>query len=126
MFCMPHTIRSGVQHAKKFVFIGASYKFDHRVIRDFLLTKRFNGSTFTIVDIDKTPLKLVTDLTRRMVRQSGQDIRIEGTLDSEEALHGADFVFPAFSVGGDAANEKDAAIAYQYGIVSPVGDTIGP
>ena len=79
---MPHTIRPGPQHAKKFVFIGASYKFDHRVIRDFLLTKRFNGSTFTIVDIDERPLKLVTDLTRRMVKQAGQDIKIDGVTDN--------------------------------------------
>lgn len=123
---MPHTIRPGVQHAKKFVFIGASYKFNHRVIRDFLLTKRFNGSTFTVVDIDKTPLKLVTDLARRMVKQSAQDVKIEGTLDMEAALHGADFVFPAFSVGGDSASERDAAIAFQFGMVSPIGDTVGP
>jgi alpha-galactosidase len=121
-----HAVRPGIQHAKKFVFIGASYKFDHRVVRDFLLTRRFNGSTFTIVDIDPVPLKLVTDLTRRMVKQSGQDIKIEGTLDLEKALHRADFVFPTFSVGGDKAWEKDAALAYKYGIVSPVGDTIGP
>ena len=119
-------VQSGPQHAKKFVFIGASYKFDHRVIRDFLLTKRFSGSTFTIVDIDNEPLKLVTDLTRRMVKQSGQDVTIEGTLDLEMALHGADFVFPAFSVGGDPAREKDAAIANKYNVVQPVADTIGP
>ncbi|HEY3322580.1 MAG TPA: hypothetical protein VGP72_19120 [Planctomycetota bacterium] len=123
---MPHTIRPGVQHAKKFVFIGASYKFDHRVIRDFLLTKRFNGSTFTILDIDPEPLKLVTDLTRRMVAQSGQNLTIKGTLDLDEALTGADFVFPSFSVGGDKAWLKDAAIAYKYGSVCPVSDTIGP
>jgi len=123
---MTHTIRPGVQHAKKFVFIGASYKFNHRVIRDFLLSKRFNGSTFTVVDIDKTPLKLVTDLAKRMVKQSAQDVKIEGTLDMDDALRGADFVFPAFSVGGDSANERDAAIAYQFGIVSPIGDTVGP
>lgn len=121
-----HAARPGPQHAKKFVFIGASYKFDHRVIRDFLLTKRFNGSTFTIVDIDEVPLKLVTDLTRRMVGQSGQDVKIEGTLDLDRALAGADFVFPSFSVGGDPAWEKDAAIAYKYNVVQAVGDTIGP
>ncbi|HYG76205.1 MAG TPA: hypothetical protein VEK08_14465 [Planctomycetota bacterium] len=123
---MPHTQRSTVQHAKKFVFIGASYKFNHRVIRDFLLTKRFAGSTFTIVDIDKTPLKLVTDLTTRMVKQSGQDIKIEGTMDMETALHGADFVFPTFSIGGDSAWKLDADIAYKYGMVCPIADTIGP
>lgn len=123
---MPNsTVRSTAQHAKKFVFIGASYKFDHRVVRDFLLARRFEGSTFTIVEIDPVPLKLVVDLTRRMVKQSGQNIKIEGTLDLEAALHGADFVFPAFSVGGDAAWEKDAAIAWKYGMVNPVGDTIG-
>ncbi|MCY3024684.1 MAG: hypothetical protein NTW87_37405 [Planctomycetota bacterium] len=124
---MPATnARPTVQHAKKFVFIGASYKFNHRVVRDFLLTRRFNGSTFTIVDISPVPLKLVTDLTRRMVKQSGQNVRIEGTLDLDEALTGADFVFPTFSVGGDKAWVKDAAIAYKYAIVSPVADTIGP
>jgi len=123
---MPHRSRSNVQHAKKFVFIGASYKFDHRVIRDFVLTNRFQGSTFTIVDIDRRPLKLVTDLCKRMVKQAGKDIKIVGTLDMDEALKNADFVFPTFSVGGDAAWEKDAAIAYKYGNVATVADTVGP
>ncbi|MGD0093320.1 MAG: hypothetical protein ABSE73_25675 [Planctomycetota bacterium] len=114
------------QYARKFVFIGASFKFDHRVVRDFLLTQRFDGSTFAVVDIKPEPLKLVTDLTRRMVRQSGQDVKIVGTLELDEALAGADFVFPSFSVGGDPATEQDAAIAWKYGFVCPVADTIGP
>lgn len=120
------TVRPGPQHAKKFAFIGASYKFDHRVVRDFLLARRFNGSTFVILDIDPVPLKLVTDLTRRMVQQSGQDVKIVGTLDMDEALDRADFVFSTFSVGGDAAWEKDASIAFKYGMVCPVADTVGP
>ncbi len=119
-------INTNVQHGKKFVFIGASYKFNHRVVRDFLLTKRFEGSTFTIVDIDSVPLKIVTDLLKKMVQQSGQKIKIEGTLDMDEALHGADFVFPTFGVGGDTAWETDAKIAYKYNIVQPTGDTVGP
>jgi len=123
---MPRAQTSTVQFAKKFVFIGASYKFNHRVIRDFLLTQRFNGSTFTIVDIDKTPLKLLSDLGRRMAKQAGQEIHVSGTVDMEEALHGADFVFPTFSVGGDAAWKKDAGIAYKYGIVNPSAHTVGP
>jgi len=114
------------QYARKFTFIGASYKFDHRVVRDFLLTRRFNGSTFTIVDIKPEPLKLVTDLTRRMVKQAGQDVKIVGTLDLDEALEGADFVFPSFSVGGDPVWEQDAAIAWKHGFACPVADTIGP
>jgi len=114
------------QYARKFTFVGASYKFDHRVVRDFLLTKRFNGSTFAIVDIAPEPLKLVTDLIRRMVRQSGQDVKIVGTLDLDEALEGADFVLPSFSVGGDPVWEQDAAIAWKHGFACPVADTIGP
>ena len=124
---MPNTsARPTVQHAKRFVFIGASYKFNHRVVRDFLLTRRFAGSTFTTVDIKREPLELVLDLTRRMVRQSGQDIKIAGTLDLDEALQGADFVFPTFSVGGDVAWERDAALAWKHGLAAPVADTIGP
>ncbi len=118
--------RTGPQHARNFVFIGASYKFVHRVVRDFLLTRRFGGSAFRIVDVDRAPLKLVTDLCARMARQSGQDVRIEGTLDMDRALDGADFVFPSFSVGGDEARNRDAAIAFKHGLVQPVADTIGP
>jgi len=114
------------QYARKFAFIGASYLFDHRVVRDFLLTKRFDGSTFAIVDIVPEPLKLVTDLTSRMVQQSGQDVKIVGTLELDGALEGADFVFPSFSVGGDPAREQDALIAWKYGFACPVADTIGP
>src|SRR5205823_4533844 len=125
-FSMPDPLSRTAQHARKFVFVGASYKFNHRVIRDFLLTRRFNGSTFSILDIDPVPLKLVGDLTRRMIKQSGQDVRIECTLDMDQAMAGADFVFPTFSVGGDPAWEKDARIAHDYGMVCPVADTIGP
>lgn len=122
---MPAAPQSLPQHARKFVFLGASYKFNHRVIRDFLLTRRFNGSSFAIVDINPVPLKLVTDLTRRMVRQSGQDVSIAGTLDLDEALAGADFVFPTFSVGGDPVWVQDARLAWKHGLVYPVADTIG-
>jgi alpha-galactosidase/6-phospho-beta-glucosidase family protein len=118
--------RSTVQYAKNFIFIGASYRFDHRIIRDFLLTRRFNGSTFTIVDIDPVPLKVVTDLANRMVKQSGQKIAIRGTVDMEHALNNADFVFPTFSIGGDKTWDRDAAMAYKFGIVQPVADTTGP
>src|SRR5687767_10338496 len=107
--------RSTAQHAKNFIFIGASYRFDHRIIRDFLLTRRFNGSTFTIVDIDPVPLKVISDLAQRMVKQSGQKISIRGTVDMEQALNSADFVFPTFSIGGDKIWDRDAAMAYKFG-----------
>ena len=87
-------VRPGPQHAKRFVFIGASYLFNHRVIRDFLLAKRFAGSTFTILDIDATPLKLVTDLCKRMV---GAMVKSAAWIKSAAVVEVAQAIRPFFS-----------------------------
>jgi len=110
----------------KITFVGASYLFVHRVARDFLLTGRFENAHLVVLDIDPKPLRIVTDLIKRMINQVGSKMTVEGTLDRQAALKDADFVVLSISVGHPEAYENDVRICKKYGIWHIIGDTIGP
>ena len=111
----------------KIVIIGAgSVVFSRKLIADIVLTGELSGSTVALCDIDPEGLEITTKLARRMVAESKSDIEVISSTDRREILPGADYVIQTIAIGGRTAWEHDLNIPMKYGIVQPVGDSVGP
>lgn len=111
----------------KIVIIGAgSVVFSRGLIADIVMTNELSGSTLALCDIDSEGLELTTRLARRMITESEADIMIESSTDRMDVLPGADYVIQTIAIGGMSAWEKDLNIPMKYGIIQPVGDSVGP
>jgi len=111
----------------KIVIIGAgSVVFSKGLLADIVMTNELNGSTIALCDIDPEGLELTTRLARRMVTEAEADIMIESSIEHNDVLLGADYVIQTIAIGGRTAWEKDLSIPMKYGIMQPVGDSVGP
>ncbi|HYE08283.1 MAG TPA: hypothetical protein VEL07_22405 [Planctomycetota bacterium] len=119
------TVRESIG-AKRIVFIGASYKFVHRVVRDMIIVGGFQDSRIVLLDIDPVPLKLIGDLVERIARVQKTNIVVERTADREQALKGADCVVLSITVGGIESDFRSFEVCNKWGIEVGVGDTLGP
>lgn len=122
----PFTRNKGSVGRRKVVFVGASYKFVHRVFRDMLLVGGFNECEVVVHDIAPEPLKLVGDLVERMARQKRTKVAVKRTLDRAEALRDADVVLLSITTGGQESDFRSFEVCAKYGIQVGVGDTLGP
>lgn len=111
---------------RKIGFIGASYKFVHQAVRDFILTGTMENTDVWLYDIDKDALNLEYDLISRMIEQGGSGITVYKARNRRQALEGADYVVVSVLVGGMDVAEKEDQICRKYNIRHTVGDTIGP
>ena len=111
---------------KKITFIGASYKFVHRVLRDMILVGGFEQVEVCLHDLRPEPLAFVGDLLEKMARQGRTDITITRTLDRTEALTGADAAILSITTGGLESQQRSFEVCFKYGIPVGVGDTLGP
>jgi alpha-galactosidase len=111
---------------RRLVFIGASYKFVHKVVRDMLLVGGFDECELVLHDINERPLKVVGDLLEKMIRQAGSRMTVTRTLDRAEALRGADAAILSITTGGPEADCRSFEVCAKYGIPVGVGDTLGP
>jgi alpha-galactosidase len=111
---------------RRIVFVGASYLFVHKVLRDMLIVGGFDNVHLVVHDIDAVPLTIVADLLEKIARQRGSRVTVSRTLDREEALRGADAVLLAITVGGQESDQRTFEVCANYGIPVCVGDTLGP
>ncbi|MBM3237101.1 hypothetical protein FJZ31_12485 [Candidatus Poribacteria bacterium] len=111
----------------KIVIMGAgSIVFSRGLIANIILTEELQGSTVALCDIDAEALDLITQLAKSMARHAGADVNIESSTDRRELLPNADYVIQTIAIGGKSAWEKDLDIPKKYGIIQPVGDSVGP
>jgi alpha-galactosidase len=117
---------------RKLSFIGASFKFVHQGVRDFVIAPKLAGATHLentdvyLYDIDPAPVNLEYDVISRMIRENNSGLRVFKCKSRAEALEGADYVVVSVLVGGMDAAEAEDRICQEYGIRHTVGDTIGP
>lgn len=111
---------------RKIVLIGAgSAVFTKGLLLD-IIERRDEQWDVGLVDTDPVALDVIDRLSRKMVNQSGADIRLNASVDRREILPGADYVVSTIGVGSRRAWEQDVFIPRKYGIYQPVGDTVGP
>lgn len=111
----------------KVATIGGGSSYTPELIEGFI--KRYDEFPLTelwLVDIEagKEKLEIVGNLAKRMIKKAGLDIRVELTLDREEALKEADFVTTQFRVGLLEARKKDERIPLKYDVIGQ--ETNGP
>lgn len=77
----------------KISIIGAgSAVFSINLIKDICINKNFEGSSVTLMDINERRLTGIYNLCKRYIEEERIDIRLEKTLNREEALRDADVV----------------------------------
>jgi len=111
--------------SEKIVLIGAgSAMFTIGIVSD--LMKAGSPVELALVDIDPGALEAAQKLTEKMIRARQAVIKLTANTDRRQALRGATVVIATIGVGGRRAWEQDVLIPRRYGIVAPVGDTVGP
>lgn len=111
----------------KFVLIGGgSYGWTHTLITDIACTPSLKGAHIILQDIDPEPLKTVVPLCQKISAELKADLKIEGSIDLDPSLPGADFVGLTISTGGRWADDIDMEIPARHGVLQLVGDTVGP
>ena len=110
----------------KIVFIGASYKFNHRVFKDFVKVPELKGSELVIYDLKQEPIDIVSRVCEIIKHEMNSDIKVSGTTNRKKTLEGADFVLSTFNVGIEPADKAVLDVCMKYKISHGIGDTIGP
>jgi len=105
---------------------AGSIVFSRGLIANIVLTEKLKGSTVALCDIDAEALELITQLAESMARHANAGITIESSTDRRDLLPDADYVIQTIAIGGKPAWEKDLDIPKKYGIIQPVGDSVGP
>lgn len=75
-------------------------------------------------DVDPRRLGVITKVLEQMAAAGGRAPKVTATLDLDDALRGADFVFSAVRVGGLAGRVADERVAQDLGILGQ--ETTGP
>jgi alpha-galactosidase len=105
---------------------GGSSSFVPVLIRRLMQSEALEAARVSLMDIDAARLGVMQALADKLVESEASDIRVTSTLDQREALVGADFVIAAIAEGGMDAWAADLEIPGRYGIVMPIGDSLGP
>ena len=111
----------------KVATIGGGSSYTPELIEGFINRyEEFPLTELWLVDIEagKEKLEIVGNFAKRMIKKAGLDIRVELTLDREEALKEADFVTTQFRVGLLEARKKDERIPLKYDVIGQ--ETNGP
>lgn len=110
----------------KLALIGAGSPFTFHVVSDLIRRPALAGSSVALVDINADALDLSARIVRRMIAETGANLRIEQSTERRDVLEGSDFVLNSISVGEPWARERDVAIGEEYGIYQPTSQTVGP
>ncbi|HVA90192.1 MAG TPA: hypothetical protein VNL71_10145 [Chloroflexota bacterium] len=110
----------------KLAFVGGgSYAWGPPLLADLALSTHLTGEV-VLHDIDPVAGERLARLGTLLTAQSASPLAMRFTPSLEEALDGADFVVLSITTGGLAAMDGDLGIPESYGIMQPVGDTVGP
>ncbi|PSR27236.1 MAG: 6-phospho-beta-glucosidase, partial [Sulfobacillus benefaciens] len=79
----------------------------------------------TLVDIPdgREKMRIVAELSQRMIAKSGLPIELDYTLQRQSALRNVDFVCNQFRIGGLKARARDESIPMRYGAIGQ--ETVG-
>ncbi|MCL2456501.1 MAG: 6-phospho-beta-glucosidase [Defluviitaleaceae bacterium] len=110
----------------KITIIGAGSTYTPELIEGIILRKKiFPVREIFLTDIDEKKLKIVGDLTERMIKFSGTDCKVTRNEDLNAALDGADFVFLQIRVGKLPARIFDEKIPLKYNLIGQETTGIG-
>ncbi|MGF1656188.1 MAG: alpha-glucosidase/alpha-galactosidase [Verrucomicrobiales bacterium] len=103
---------------------GGSLGFTRRLMQDILSVPELANTHFSLTDISKKNLEMVSKLCRRDIQANGLPATVEITTDRRQSLKDADYVLCTIRHGGLEAFAKDVEIPLRYGVDQCVGDTL--
>jgi len=83
------------------------------------------GITIRLMDIAPDRLRIAHSIASQVVDGLGVKATVESTVDREEALKGADYVFNTVQIGGFEDTKTDFEIPEKYGLQQTIADTHG-
>ncbi|TCP30972.1 6-phospho-beta-glucosidase [Scopulibacillus darangshiensis] len=86
--------------------------------------ENFNGSEVVLIDLTEDRLQLVKELSEKMARNKGIELKITTTTNQREGLRDCDAVLTSFRPGGFEARYIDESIPLKHGIIGQ--ETQGP
>src|SRR5690625_1029102 len=104
----------------KVVVVGGGSSYTPEIIEGLINRhEQFPVSNIVLVDIEagKGKLKIIGNLSIRMIEKFGKPIKLSWTLDRKKALKNADFVSTQIRVGGLEARSKDERIPLSHGFI---------
>lgn len=102
----------------KIAVIGAGSTYTPELIEGFI--QRKDGlwvESFYLMDINVEKLKIIGELSERMIKRNGMSSKIVLTTDLEEAIRGADYVLTQVRIGGLEARVRDEKIPMKYDLL---------
>lgn len=105
---------------------GGSLTWTPELVTDLALTPEVHGAELILQDVDAQSLERMLPLAQMIARQAASGLRVNATLDRQEALAGADYVVFCVGIGGLDGMRADLEIPARYGIRQPVGVNVGP
>ena len=105
---------------------GGSVHWAPRLLTDFANTPSLHDAEVVLHDLDPARAERMAELGTVIARRRAINMRTRAEADRRTALAGADFVVTAFSVGGFDSMRYDLEIPEKYGVVQPIGDSVGP
>src|SRR5690625_2007830 len=106
--------------ALKLVIVGGGSSYTPEIIEGIILRhEAFPVTEIVLVDIEsgKGKVKIIADLSKRMIKKANKPIQLSWTFDRRKALVGADFVSTQIRVGGLEARAKDERIPLRHGLI---------
>jgi len=109
----------------KLAVIGAgSMVFTRKLVGDILSVPEFEGTVFSLTDINRRNLEMVAKLVKRDIKANNLPARVLTSTNRRRALEGADYVLNLTRIGGLEAFKLDVEIPLRYGVDQCVGDTL--
>ncbi|HET9909968.1 MAG TPA: hypothetical protein VFQ23_25190, partial [Anaerolineales bacterium] len=102
----------------KITVIGAGSSYTPELFADLAVeTQPLDVEQVVLMDMNPERAAFVARVSEKLIKDSGQNIRVTGTADLEEAVRGADFIMLQIRVGGLAARVRDEKIPMELGMV---------
>ena len=121
------SLPGGFSRPIKVTVTGAGSGFTPRIVNDILRTPGEAGGTIALVDIDRSRLRTMARVIRKLIDQVGKkDWKIVASEDRRKVLKGSDYLINSIEVSGKDCVKWDNDIPLKYGIDQCIGDTIGP
>ena len=103
----------------KITVIGAGRTYTPELISGFISDELFFSQLeLFLTDIDSERLEILANLTERMIKSSGVNIRLTVTSDLDKALSDSDFVITQIRVGKMPARLIDEEIPFELGLIA--------
>ena len=102
----------------KITVIGAGSSYTPELFADLAAeAEPLNVEQVALMDLNAERATFVASVSEKLVKATGQNIKVRGTADLEDAIRGADFIILQIRVGGLSARVRDEKLPMEFGMV---------